>query len=83
MHFFNVILVIEKLRRRFDEISVDEKSTSFQCSFRHNFNGRKINFNINLLNCDIHPPTIEFLDSLSLSNIISGNLKSILSDHLP
>ena len=70
-------------------------------------------FNINLLNYDIHPPASDFLDSLSshyflphslqpsrvttnfktlidnifsnmpVPNIISGNLRSSISDHLP
>ena len=70
-------------------------------------------FNFNLLNYDIHPPTNEFLDSLSshyflpkiiqpskvttnsktlkdnifftmtVPNIISGNLTASMSDHFP
>ena len=52
-------------------------------------------FNINLLNYDINPPTNEFLDSLSshyflpifsnmaVPSIISGNLTAPISDHLP
>ena len=52
-------------------------------------------FNINLLNYDINPPTNEFLDSLSshyflpifsnmaVPSIIPGNLTASISDHLP